>query len=346
MIKTLLATSLLALAFTAHPADAAQQHNNNNHRRGVRGLARPRQLQKNKDAAPPEEPDAITIMDILSDRDNQDTYSVLAGLLKDAEFVNALEGDGPFTLLAPTNAAFEALDAETLEAVENDPFLLQQVLQYHVLPDVKYMASDLAVVEPGSSFGTLNTANNITVNATTVSLDLGNTVQSTTTVQINDGAATVTDADNTASNGVIHNIDAVLIPLETQTQAPEPDNEEDGEVEPEEEEEDNEGGIALEDLLGCVQGSLADDPTTLINPDILECGTSLLPEDGDATDLFDIQGVLNCLGTSLGCEAEVAAANAATGFGGEDVISTPLDNTPPGSTNQAGQTLGDLYDGK
>ena len=117
-------------------------------------------------------------------------FTTLAKALTDTGLVATLEGAGPFTVFAPTDTAFAALPAGTLAALSSDQ--LKTILTYHVigkdLPASKLTAGPVATVAKFSAF---------------VSLAGGK-------VKVND--ATVTTADVTASNGVIHVIDKVLLP--------------------------------------------------------------------------------------------------------------------------------------
>jgi uncharacterized surface protein with fasciclin (FAS1) repeats len=137
--------------------------------------------------------------------DEQEAASIFETLQADARFttlVTALEAaglddelatGGPFTLFAPTNAAFEALPAGVLDAVLADPDLLEAVLLYHVASGTT-LSTDLS---DGQSITTLQGA--------TLSVSI-----SGSTVEIND--ATVTQADLDTSNGAIHVLDGVLVP--------------------------------------------------------------------------------------------------------------------------------------
>lgn len=120
-------------------------------------------------------------------------FTTLATALDAAGLVETLEGDGPFTVFAPTDAAFEALPAGTLDDLLADPEALADVLTYHVV-DGDVLSSDLT---DGMEVEALNG------DTLTITID-GDTVK------VND--ATVTTADIEASNGVIHVIDTVLIP--------------------------------------------------------------------------------------------------------------------------------------
>ncbi|MFT4604329.1 MAG: putative surface protein with fasciclin (FAS1) repeats [Rhodothermales bacterium] len=117
-------------------------------------------------------------------------FKTLAAALQAAGLVETLKGEGPFTVFAPTDEAFAALPAGTVEMLlmpENKAKLIS-ILTYHVVPG-KIMAGDL-----------LSTMSAKTVNGkeAPIGLRVGN--------------ANVIAADVAASNGVIHVIDAVLLP--------------------------------------------------------------------------------------------------------------------------------------
>ncbi|HEX6888802.1 MAG TPA: fasciclin domain-containing protein [Candidatus Nanopelagicales bacterium] len=136
--------------------------------------------------------EAGTIVDVAAA--NPD-FSTLVAAVKAAGLAETLSGEGPFTVFAPTNAAFEALPKGLLDALllpENKE-LLTSILTYHVVSG-EVMAAD---VTPGD----VPTVEGKTIELTT---DDGG-------VQVN-GLANVTAADVDASNGVIHVIDAVLVP--------------------------------------------------------------------------------------------------------------------------------------
>jgi len=120
--------------------------------------------------------------------------STLVSAIVAAELDSYLAGPGPFTVFAPTNAAFEKLDSQTLNQIIGNPVLLTALLQYHVV-NGKVYSKDL-------STGSVNTA------LSGQPLDV---VVSGGMVTIN-GSAKVIEADVRASNGVIHIIDEVLIP--------------------------------------------------------------------------------------------------------------------------------------
>ncbi len=135
------------------------------------------------------EPD---IVDIAS---SNDTFSTLVAAVGAADLVDTLKGDGPFTVFAPTNAAFAALPEGTVDNLllpENKDQLVA-ILTYHVVPG--------AVTSDQLAGQRMDVA---TVNGATVHVD------GTDGVTVNN--ANVTQADIIASNGVIHVIDAVLLP--------------------------------------------------------------------------------------------------------------------------------------
>lgn len=141
--------------------------------------------------------EAGTIVDIATT--NPD-FSTLAAAVQAAGLVETLNGDGPFTVFAPTNAAFEALPAGLVDKLllpENKE-TLTKILTYHVLP-AEVMAADVTA-------GDVATVEGSTIAITT---DGG--------VKVNDATVTATDVD--ASNGVIHVIDAVLVPSDVDVSA-------------------------------------------------------------------------------------------------------------------------------
>jgi uncharacterized surface protein with fasciclin (FAS1) repeats len=133
--------------------------------------------------------------DIVDTAVSAGSFNTLVAAVKAAGLVETLKGKGPFTVFAPTDAAFAKLPAGTLESLlkPENKSKLAAILTYHVLPG-KVMASDIA----GKS---LKVA---TVQGSKVSVDamMG--------VKIDN--ATVVKADVVASNGVIHVIDTVIMP--------------------------------------------------------------------------------------------------------------------------------------
>jgi uncharacterized surface protein with fasciclin (FAS1) repeats len=131
------------------------------------------------------------------------SFSTLVAALQAAELVAALQADGPFTVFAPTDAAFAALPEGTLEMLlkPENKAQLQAVLLYHVVPG-KVMAADLN--------GTVNAE---TLQGATIEIVKGEG-WSDTRKAITVNGAKVVSGDVAASNGVIHVIDAVLLPPE------------------------------------------------------------------------------------------------------------------------------------
>lgn len=139
---------------------------------------------------------AADAKDIVTIASEADDFSTLVAAVKAAGLVEVLKGEGPFTVFAPTNAAFAALPEGTVEALlkpENKE-KLAGILTYHVVAG-KVMAKDVAA-------GKVKTVQGKEL---TISVDGG-------TVMI-DGAK-VTKTDIVASNGVIHVIDKVILPAE------------------------------------------------------------------------------------------------------------------------------------
>jgi uncharacterized surface protein with fasciclin (FAS1) repeats len=122
-------------------------------------------------------------------------FKMLAAALTAAGLVDTLKGPGPFTVFAPTDAAFAALPAGTVDTLlkPENKVKLAAILTYHVVAD-KVMAADVVKLKEAK---TVNGA------MVAVKVDGGN-------VMINN--AKVTTADIEASNGAIHVIDTVLLP--------------------------------------------------------------------------------------------------------------------------------------
>ncbi len=120
------------------------------------------------------------------------SFKTLVTAIQSAGLVDTLKGKGPFTVFAPTDAAFAKLPAGTLEALLKDKAKLAGILTYHVVP-AAVMAKDVKA-------GDVKTVNGQSIKITTAGGK----------VMVND--ATVTSTDVVASNGVIHVIDTVLLP--------------------------------------------------------------------------------------------------------------------------------------
>ncbi len=139
-------------------------------------------------------PRQITVVDVIV---NSAVHNTLEAAVIAADLATTLSGDGPFTVFAPTDAAFDALPAGTVEALLQDPSGdLTDILLYHVL-GAQVLSTDLS---NGQTATTLNGRD------ITVTIENGN-------VFINNAQVTV--ADIVTDNGVVHVIDAVLIPIMT-----------------------------------------------------------------------------------------------------------------------------------
>lgn len=128
--------------------------------------------------------------DIVAIAAGNKDFSTLVTAVKAAGLVEALQAKGPLTVFAPTNAAFAKLGDEKIKAVLADKELLKKILLAHVV-EGKVMAAD-AVKLDGKKVNGFEVK--VTDGAVTI------------------GTAKVVKADITASNGVIHVIDTVLIP--------------------------------------------------------------------------------------------------------------------------------------
>jgi len=128
--------------------------------------------------------------DIVDTAIQAGSFTTLAKALTAAGLAETLKGPGPFTVFAPTDAAFAKLPAGTLDALLADKAKLTQVLTYHVVPGT-VMAAD------------------VVKSAKTVQ---GQSVKITTSGGVKVDSANVVKTDVVASNGVIHVIDAVILP--------------------------------------------------------------------------------------------------------------------------------------
>ena len=144
---------------------------------------------------------------IVENAVNSKDHTTLVAAVKAADLVDVLSSEGPFTVFAPTNAAFAALPAGTVETLVNpeNKEKLQGILTYHVIAG-KFNAADVvALIKKNNGKATVKT---VAGSELTLSLK-GDKVVVT---DANGGSATVTIADVNQSNGVIHVVDAVLLP--------------------------------------------------------------------------------------------------------------------------------------
>ena len=130
--------------------------------------------------------------------------STLASALETAGLAEALSGEGPYTVFAPTNEAFAALPEGELERLLANPEELAQILSYHVVADRlleesfgEFIDDSAAPLAPETLAGS------------TLRIDVE---EDTDPAVVINNVAGVTEADVTAGNGVVHIIDAVLAP--------------------------------------------------------------------------------------------------------------------------------------
>ncbi len=144
---------------------------------------------------------------IIENAINSADHTTLVAAVKAAGLVETLSGPGPFTVFAPTNAAFAKLPAGTVETLvkPENKATLTSILTYHVVPG-RVTASDLiAMIKAGNGSAKLTTVNGGTLTAHL----MGGKVM---VIDAKGGMATVTQADVMQSNGVIHVTNAVSLP--------------------------------------------------------------------------------------------------------------------------------------
>ncbi len=140
--------------------------------------------------------------DIVDTAISAGSFNTLVAAIQAAELVEALKAEGPFTVFAPTDEAFAALPEGTVESLlkPENKAQLQAVLLYHVVSG-KIMAADIGTgAQPatlqGATIDVVGSASGVTVNG-----------------------ANVVSADVVTSNGVIHVIDAVILPPSSAAQS-------------------------------------------------------------------------------------------------------------------------------
>jgi uncharacterized surface protein with fasciclin (FAS1) repeats len=144
---------------------------------------------------------------IVENAVNSKDHTTLVAAVKAAGLVETLQSKGPFTVFAPTNAAFDKLPKGTVETLlmPENMKMLQTIFTYHVVAG-KMNASDIAkAIKMGNGKATLKTVSGGTLTAWKKGKDLYITDE-------NGGKSKVTIADVNQSNGVIHVIDAVVLP--------------------------------------------------------------------------------------------------------------------------------------
>jgi len=145
--------------------------------------------------------------DIIDNAVNSKDHTTLVAAVKAADLVATLKGPGPFTVFAPTNAAFAALPAGTVDTLlkPENKATLANILTYHVVAGKVDGSSLMKAIADGMGKATLKTVSGGTLTATASSAGIA-------IVDEKGGSAKVTIADVYQSNGVIHVVDKVLLP--------------------------------------------------------------------------------------------------------------------------------------
>lgn len=145
--------------------------------------------------------------DIVDVASSSKDHTTLVAAVKAADLVGTLKSKGPFTVFAPTNAAFDKLPAGTVATLlkPENKATLSGILTYHVVAGKLDAKAVLAAIKKGNGSVTLKTVGGGDLKA---SLDKGKVVLT----DAKGGKATVTATDLEASNGVIHVINSVLLP--------------------------------------------------------------------------------------------------------------------------------------
>jgi len=145
--------------------------------------------------------------DIVDNAVNSADHTTLVAAVKAADLVPTLKGKGPFTVFAPTNAAFDKLPSGTVEMLlkPENKAMLTKVLTYHVVAGNYDSKKLMGLIKKGGGTARLKTVSGGTLMA----------MMSGNSLVLRDekgGTSTVTIADVRQSNGVIHVVDTVLMP--------------------------------------------------------------------------------------------------------------------------------------
>ena len=145
--------------------------------------------------------------DIIDNAVNSKDHTTLVAAVKAAGLVETLKGPGPFTVFAPTNAAFAALPAGTVDTLlkPENKATLTTVLTYHVVSGKWDAAALSKMIMDGHGMANIKTVSG----GTLVARSSGSKIMLT---DEKGGTSTVTIADVYQSNGVIHVVDKVLLP--------------------------------------------------------------------------------------------------------------------------------------
>ena len=145
--------------------------------------------------------------DIIDNAMNSKDHTTLVAAVKAADLVTTLKGKGPFTVFAPTNAAFDALPAGTVDTLlkPENKMMLQNILKYHVVAGNMDSKAIAKAIKKGKGMATFTT---VAGGKLMAKMD-GSTLVLT---DEKGGMSRVTIADVKQSNGYIHVIDTVLMP--------------------------------------------------------------------------------------------------------------------------------------
>ncbi|MBD2713539.1 fasciclin domain-containing protein [Microvirga sp. STR05] len=145
---------------------------------------------------------------IVANAVNSADHKTLVAAVKAAGLVETLQGKGPFTVFAPTDAAFTALPAGTVETLvkPENKATLTKILTYHVVAGNMTADKIMAAIKAGKGTATLKTVSGGTLKA------MMNGPKNVVLVDEKGGVSTISTYDVIQSNGVIHVIDKVLMP--------------------------------------------------------------------------------------------------------------------------------------
>nr|WP_245750625.1 fasciclin domain-containing protein [Algibacter pectinivorans] len=144
---------------------------------------------------------------IIENAVNSKDHTTLVAAVKAADLVETLSSEGPFTVFAPTNAAFAKLPEGTVETLvkPENKAMLQGILTYHVVAGKWNAKAVLELIKKGNGKAVIKTVSGGTITAWLKNKDVYITDE-------NGNSAMVTIANVNQSNGVIHVIDSVLLP--------------------------------------------------------------------------------------------------------------------------------------
>jgi uncharacterized surface protein with fasciclin (FAS1) repeats len=146
--------------------------------------------------------------DIVDNAINSADHTTLVAAVKAAGLVETLKGEGPFTVFAPTNAAFAALPEGTVQTLlePKNKDQLTRVLTYHVVPGRYDVAALMKAIEKGDGKASLKTASGETLWV------MMNGDRNVVVRDAKGGVANISTYDVIQSNGIIHVVDKVLLP--------------------------------------------------------------------------------------------------------------------------------------